>query len=91
MMASMPLNKIPSLQSAAPAVRVELPRRRDRAGDASYQRRAVDCLRVAPGLAPAQRAAVEAVHSQFPRKGGAAGDVFVFRRSQLDPVVETIN
>jgi hypothetical protein len=62
-------------RSSAPAVRVELPRRRGRAGDASYERRAVDCLRVAPGLAPAQRAAVEAVHSRFSRKR-SAGDLF---------------
>jgi hypothetical protein len=62
-------------RSSAPAVRVELPRRRGRAGDASYERRAVDCLRVAPGLAPAQRAAVEAVHSRFSRKR-SAGDFF---------------
>ena len=32
-------------RSAAPAVSVALPRRRDRAGDASYERRAVACLR----------------------------------------------
>ena len=57
-------------RSAAPAVSVALPRRRDRAGDASYERRAVACLRAVPGLAPAQRDAVEAVRGRYSRAGG---------------------
>ena len=56
-------------RSAAPAVSVALPRRRDRAGDASYARRAVACLRAVPGLAPAQRDAVEAVRGRYSRAG----------------------
>ena len=56
-------------RSAAPAVSVALPRRRDRAGDASYARRAVACLRAVPGLAPAQRDAVEFVCARYSRGG----------------------
>ena len=56
-------------RSVAPAVSVALPRRRDRAGDASYARRAVACLRVVPGLAPAQRDAVEWVCARYSRGG----------------------
>ena len=60
-------------RSAAPAVSVALPRRRDRAGDASYARRAVACLRAVPGLAPAQRDAVEFVRARYSRAGKALG------------------
>ena len=60
-------------RSAAPAVSVALPRRRGRAGDASYARRAVACLRAVPGLAPAQRDAVEFVRARYSRAGKALG------------------
>jgi hypothetical protein len=50
-------------------VSIALPRRRGRAGDASYARRAVACLRAVPGLAPAQRDAVEWVCARY-SKGG---------------------